>query len=91
MCEEMFDGEIDVADKAPDLFKSEKSQVKQYQDWLHERNGRELDILKTMEVVLENIDSFSRTKKSMHFPIRYGIQEALKGLNALRRDMEETD
>ena len=38
-----------------------------------------------------NIDSFSRTKKNTHLPIRNGIQEALKELKALRRDIEDTD
>ena len=49
MCEEMSGGEIDVTEKAPDPFKREKSQVRQYRDWLHERNGRELEILKRQD------------------------------------------
>ena len=44
-----------------------------------------------MEVALEKMDSFARTKKNMHLPIRDGIQETLKELKALRRDMEDTD
>ena len=32
MCEELFSGEIDVTEKAPDPFESEKSQVRQYPD-----------------------------------------------------------
>ena len=41
-------------------------------------------------MALEKMDSFSRIKKNMHFPIRDGIQEAFKGLTALRYDMEDT-
>ena len=37
------------------------------------------------------MDSFSRTKKNMHRPIREGIQEALKDLKALCDDPEDTD
>ena len=39
--------------------------VRQYRDWLHERNGRELETLKRVEVALKKMDSFSRTKKNM--------------------------
>ena len=70
MCEEMFGGKIDMTGKAPDPFESEKFQVKYYQNWLHERNGREM--------APEKMDSFSRTKKNMHLSIRDVIQEALK-------------
>ena len=71
-------GELDVTEKAPETFKSNKSKVRQYQDWLHERNAMELEILKKVELALEEMDSFSRTKKNMHLPIRDGIQESLK-------------
>ena len=57
------------------------SQVRQYRDWLHERNERELEVSKKAELPLEKMDSFSRTKKNMHLPTRNGIQEALKELN----------
>ena len=80
MSEEIFGGELDVTEKAPEPFESDKSQVRQYRDWLHERNERELEILKQVELALGNIDSFSRTKKNMHFAIRDSIQEALKEL-----------
>ena len=60
MCEEIFGGEIDVTYK--------------YRDWLHERNGRELEILKKVEVALEKMDSFARIKKNMNLPIRDSIQ-----------------
>ena len=86
----MFGGELDVTEKTPEPFESEKSQVRQYQDWLHERNERELRILKKVKVALEKMDSFSRTKRNMHPSIRDGIQKALKELKALRYDMEDT-
>ena len=90
MCEEMFGGELGVAEKTPDPFASEKSQVRQYLDWLHQRNERELQILKKVEMALEKMDSFSWSKKTMHLPIRDGIQEALKELRVLQYDMEDT-
>ena len=90
MCEEIFGGELDVTDKTTDSFESDKSQVRQYRDWLHERNERQLEILQKMESALEKMESFSRSKKNMHPPIRDGIQEAKKELGALRYDMEDT-
>ena len=83
MCE-MFGREIDVTEEVLEHFKSEKSQVRQYQDRRHERNGRELEILKKVEVALEKMDSLSRIKKNMHLLIKDGIQKALKELKALR-------
>ena len=38
----------------------------------------------------EKMDSFSRSKKNMHLPIRDGIQEAKKKLGAVRYDIEDT-
>ena len=86
----MFGGELDVTEKTPDPFESDKSHVKQYRDWLHERNERQLEILQKVESALEKMDSFSRSKKNMHLPIKDGIQEAMKELGALRYDMEDT-
>ena len=43
-----------------------------------------------MVTALEKMDSFSRTKKNMHLPIRDGIQEARKELGALRNDIGDT-
>ena len=90
MCEELFGGDLDVTEKTPDPFESDKSQVRQYWDWLHERNARQLEILQKVETALEKMDSFSRTKENMHLPIREGIQEARKELGALRYDIEGT-
>ena len=90
MCKVMFGGELDLKEKTPEPFESEKSQVRQYRDWLHKRNERELEILKKVEVTLEKMDSFCRTKRNMLLPIRDGIQEALKELKALRYDEEDT-
>ena len=90
ICEEIFGEELDVTEKVPEPFESNKSQVRKYRDWLHERNEKELEILKKVELALEKMDSFSRTKKNMHLPIRVGIQEALKELKGLRYDMEDT-
>ena len=65
--------------------------MKKYQKWLYERNRKELKSLRKVDVTLETVDTFSRTKKNMHLPIMDGIQEALKELEALRDDMEDTD
>ena len=64
MCVEMFGGggELDVTEKTPDPFESEKSQVRQYRDSLHQINERELEILKKVETALEKMDSFSRRR-----------------------------
>ena len=89
MCEEIFGGKLDVMEETPDPFEIDKSQVRQYRDWLYKRNDKQLEILKKVELALENMESFSRTKKNMHLPIRDGIQEA-KELGALRYDIEDT-
>ena len=81
---------MDVTEKTPDPFESDKSQVRHYRDWLHERNERQLEILQKVETALEKMDSFSRTKKNMHLPIREGIQEARKELGSLRYNIEHT-
>ena len=74
MCEKLFGGDLDVMEKTPDPFKSNKSQIRQYRNWLHERNERQLEILQKVETALEKMDSFSRTKKNMHLPITEGIR-----------------
>ena len=66
-----------------DSFETDKSQVRQYRDWLHERNEKQLEILGKVESALEKMESFSRTEKNEHLPIRDGIQEAKKELGAL--------
>ena len=73
---------MDVTEKTPDPFESDKSQVRQYRDWLHERNERQLEILQKVEAAVEKMENFSRTKKNMHLP----IQEGRKELRALRYD-----
>ena len=75
--EELFGGEMDITDKAPDFLQGENSQVKQYREWLYEKNRMKLESLQKVEVALEKMDSLSRTKKNMHLPIREGIQDAL--------------
>ena len=90
MCQELFGGELDVTEETVDAFETDKSQVRQCRNWLHERNEKQLEILKKEESALQKIESFSRTKKNMHFPIRDGIQEAKKELGALRYDIEDT-
>ena len=79
-----------VTEETPDPFETDKSQVRQYRDWLHVRNEKQLEILKKVESALEKMENFSRTKKNMHLPIRDGIQEAKKELGALRYDIEDT-
>ena len=90
MCEEMFRGKLDVTEETPDPFESDKSQVKQYRDWLHVRNEKQLEILKKVESALEKMKSFSRTKKNMHLSIRDENQAAKKELGALWYDIEDT-
>ena len=90
MCEELFGGELDVTEKTLDPFESDKSQLRQYRDCLHERNERQLEILRKMELALEKMDSFSKSKKNMHLPMRDGIHEAKKELGALQYDIEDT-
>ena len=90
ICEELFGGELDVTEETVDAFETDKSQVRQYRNWLHERNKNQLEILKKVESALEKMESYSRTKENMHFPIRDGIQEAKKELGALRYDIEDT-
>ena len=46
MCEETFGGELGVTEETPDPFETDKSQVRQYQDWFHVRNEKQLEILK---------------------------------------------
>ena len=79
-----------MTEETLDAFETDKSQVRQYRDWLHERNEKQLKILRKVESVLEKMESFSRTKKNMHLPIRDGIQEAKKELEALQYDKEDT-
>ena len=90
MSEEIFGGKLDVTEETPDPFETDKSQVRQYRDWLHERNEKQLEILKKVESAMEKMENFSRTKKNMHLPIRDGIQEVKKELGALRYDIEDT-
>ena len=75
MCEELFGGDLDVTEMTPDPFESDKSQVRQYRDWLHERNERQLETSQKVETALEKMDS---------------IQEARKQLGVLRYDIEDT-
>ena len=90
MSEEIFGGELDVTEETPDSFETDKSQVRQYRDWLHERHEKQLEILKKVESALQKMENFSRTKKDMHLPVRDGIQEAKKELGALQYDIEDT-
>ena len=90
ICEELFGGELDVTEEMVDAFETDKSQVRQYRDWLHKQNEKQLEIFKIVESVLEKMESFSSTKNNMHLPIRDGIQEAKKELGALRYDIEDT-
>ena len=79
VCEELFGGELDVTEETPDPFETDKSQVRQYRNWLHQRNEQQLEILSKVESALEKMENFSRSKKNMHLPIRDGIQEMKKG------------
>ena len=52
MCEQMFGGELDVTVETVNPFETDKSQVRQYWDWLHERNEKQLEILRKVESAL---------------------------------------
>ena len=58
MCEELFGDELDVTEETVDPFETDKSQVRQYRDWLHERNEKQLEILKKVESALEKIPPY---------------------------------
>ena len=73
LCEELFGREMNVTEKAPDFLQGENFQVKQCREWLYEKNWKELESLQKVEVALEKMDSFSRTKKNMHLSIREDI------------------
>ena len=88
MCEEMFGGELDVMEETVDAFETDKSQVRQYRDWLHERDDKQLEILRRVESAPGKMENLSRTKKNMHLHIRVGIQETKKELGALRYDID---
>ena len=76
ICEELFGGELDVMEETPDPFETDKSQVRQYGDWLHERNEKQLEILKKVESALEKVESFSRTSCcEVHAGTRKRIRE----------------
>ena len=83
MCEEIFGGELDVTENTLDPFESSESQVRQCQDWHHERNERQLEILQKVESALKKMDSFPRSKKNMHLPIKDGIQKTRREPGAL--------
>ena len=73
MCEKVFGGEFDVTEETVDAFETNKSQIRQYQDCLHDRNDKQLEILRKVESALENMENFSRTKKNVQLYIRDGI------------------
>ena len=52
MCEKLFGGERGVTQKKLDPLESDKSQVRQYWDWFDERNEKQLEILKKVELAL---------------------------------------
>ena len=62
-----------MSEETLDPFETDKSQVRQYRDWLHERNEKQLEFLEKVESALEKMESFSRTKKNIHLLIRDGI------------------
>ena len=51
-CEEICGEELDVTEKTPDPFESDKSQIRQYRDRLLERNDRQVEILQKVESAL---------------------------------------
>ena len=85
-----------MTEETLDRFEIDKSQIRQYWDWLHVRIEKQFEILKKVESALEKVESalekmesFSKTKKNMHLPIRDGIQKAKKELGALWYDIED--
>ena len=55
MCEEMFGGELDVTEETSDPFETDKSQVRQYRNWLHQRKDQQLEIPTKVESALEKM------------------------------------
>ena len=51
----MFEGEVDVTEEMVDPLETEESQVRQYRDWLHERNEKQLEMLGKVESALEKM------------------------------------
>ena len=76
-CKEMFGGELDITEESEE----EKSQARQHGDWLHETHTRKIGMLQNVQGVLKKTESFYRTKENMLFPIRDGIEEALKEMS----------
>ena len=91
MCEEMFGGELDVTEKTPEPFESEKSQARQHRDWLHQLNERDWCSLQKVVDSLNKMENFYRTKKNMFLSIRDGITEALREMQLLKERMKRND
>ena len=89
MCEEIFGGELDVTEETPYPFETDKSQVRQYRNWLHQRNEQQLEILSKVESALEKMENFSRSKKNMLLPNRDGIQRPADGTKMFHKKQRE--
>ena len=90
MCEEMFGGELDVTEKTPEPFESEKSQVRQHRDWLHQLNERDWCSRQKVMESLKRMGNFCRSKK-IFLPIGDGITKALREMQLLKEKMKRND
>ena len=89
MCEELFGGELDVTEK-PGEDIPEKSQSRQYRDWLHQLNEKDLCSLKKKMDTLKKMEKFCKTKKNMFLPIQARLYGSPAGDAGPQRKNEET-
>ena len=74
MYEEMFGGELEMTEE------TNKSQVRQYWDWLHERNDKQLEILRKVESPLEKMDLQGQEEYAPPYQGRHtGGEEGARG------------
>ena len=59
MCEELFEGELDVVEVPDDC---EKSQARRHRNWLHQLNERDCYSLQKVMDTLKRMEDFCRTK-----------------------------
>ena len=87
MCEELFGGELDVTEEHQGV----KSYIRRHRYWLHQHHAQDLGVLQKVLGVLQEMESFCRTKKNMFLPIRNGIDDALHELEVLKRSLARPD
>ena len=76
----MFNGELDVTNES----ELEKSQAKQYRDYLLEIAATEGKMIERMRLIRKGMEVFCHSKKKMFLPTREGITDALEEIRRLR-------